>query len=55
MNTNDRYNHIQVTEGEAVMRQVLHELAAIGITGVVDATISADDPRHYLYAANSAP
>ncbi len=52
MNTNDRYNHIQVTEGEAVMRQVLQELAAIGITGVLDATVSADDPRHYLCAAN---
>ena len=34
------------------MRQVLHELATIGITGVVHATVSADDPRHYLCVAN---
>jgi hypothetical protein len=52
MNNDDRYNHNQVTEGEAVMRQVLQELAATGITGVLDATVAADDPRHYLCAAN---
>lgn len=52
MNTNDRYNNIQVTEGEAVMRQILRKLAAIGITGVVHATVSAGNPRHYLCAEN---
>lgn len=52
MNNDDRYSNIQVTEGEAAMRQILQELAAIGITGVVHATVSADDPRHSLCAAN---
>lgn len=52
-NSNDDcYNNTQLTEGEALMRGSVQELAAIGINGVVHATASAERFWHYFCAAN---